>query len=387
MPLRVIELDPADTFYSVRDRLLRGGRGRAVLVLPPHGAPGGGVGLVLLRRLADRERLEIGLVTADRALARQARALGLPAFSTLTLAEHFRPGWWRARRRSERLGFAAGADGRIAAKEAIIETGHRRSFLVLVIVLILFVTGLMAAAAIYALPHATITLRPITQPAQVIIDLTADPAATEPAGRVVPARALGYSQSWEARGPSMGDAGADQSRIRALALQGLGAAAPGILAARLDPGEMLVPASVRFDVIDESFDQAGDVSILTLRAALEGLVVNAADVNRLAHNELAGALPAGFVPDAASLRVRAEASGGSADHLQITAGATGRADIEPAQLAALLRGRRASDAAHHLSATLPLAEPPAFDVGPGWWREWFGRLPLRAERIRVKVIP
>src|SRR5690606_22081241 len=108
MPLRVIEIDRSDNFYSIRHRLLFSGRDRAVLVLPNGDAPVGVVDLALLRRLADRERLDVGLVTGDRQLARDARALGLPAFSSLLLAEYYRPGWWRAGRRPERLGFAAG---------------------------------------------------------------------------------------------------------------------------------------------------------------------------------------------------------------------------------------------------------------------------------------
>ena len=57
--MRVIELDTAETFYSLRHRLLNGERGRVVLVVgrghPRGGALRGGVDLPLLRRLADRE--------------------------------------------------------------------------------------------------------------------------------------------------------------------------------------------------------------------------------------------------------------------------------------------------------------------------------------------
>ena len=65
--MRVIELDTAETFYSLRHRLLNSGRGRIVLVVPARGAAlRGGVDLPLLHRLADHERLEVGLVTTDR---------------------------------------------------------------------------------------------------------------------------------------------------------------------------------------------------------------------------------------------------------------------------------------------------------------------------------
>ena len=83
MALRVIEIDPAETFYSLRDRLLAGQRERVVLVAPGGRMPLVGLDLVLLRRLADRERLNVGLVTADSRLARQARALGSVSYTHL----------------------------------------------------------------------------------------------------------------------------------------------------------------------------------------------------------------------------------------------------------------------------------------------------------------
>ncbi|HQF70463.1 MAG TPA: hypothetical protein PLH39_04190, partial [Promineifilum sp.] len=193
--MRVIELDTAETYYSLRDRILRGPRERIALVVPPRAAVMEGVGLPLLRRLADRERLEIGLVTADGELARRARRAGLPAFASLGLAQHYRPGWWRGRRRAEWLGLPVGGAPPPAA------TG--RAAVPLAIALILLALALTAAAVVYTLPRATVTLRPATQPAQAIVEL-AD----------VPARPVALSQPWEATAAGQGAAADDGPGVR-----------------------------------------------------------------------------------------------------------------------------------------------------------------------------
>lgn len=400
--MRVIELDTAETFYSLRHRLLSGGRGRVVLVVPGRGtALRGGVDLPLLRRLADRERLEVGLVTADRDLARRARAVGLPTFSSLTLAEHYRPGWWRGRRRAERLGLSSISVDRLGreeahAKDAKAAKDAKRGFplrplpasrpwraLFFLILLLLIFFALPIALAVYVLPQATITLRPATQPAQAIVEVTADPAAAEidPAALAVPARAVALSLPWAATGS--GRNAAARQQVRALALQALNAGAADRLAARLAPGEWLAPGATRVTIRDEQFTTVGGDTRLTLQAELTGLAVAAADVYRLVYPALARALPAGYAPDPATVATQVEA-GGAPDRLLMTAQATGRAQLDPAGLAAQLAGQRLSDAAATLNA-LPLAEPPHFDVGPSGWLPWFGRLPFRPERITIHV--
>jgi hypothetical protein len=80
------------------------------------------------------------------------------------------------------------------------------------------------------------------------------------------------------------------------------------------------------------------------------------------------------------------ATDGPADAFQLTARTDSRPVIDPAALAEILRGQRIADAARYLAA-LPTAGAPTLDVEPGWWREWFGRLPLRAAAIRVEMLP
>lgn len=393
MGIQIIELDPADTFFSARDRLLRSGRGRAVLLFPGRSRLLSGIDLVLLRRLADRERLDVGLVTANRELSRQARALGLPVFANLTLAEHYRPGWWRARRRSEILGFAQGDIRSPWAPNAGLADLHpkspaRRLARFITLLIIPLVVALAIIAAIYLLPRATLVLEPEMQPAQVILTLTAEAQATELTDSTVPTRAVRHELEWTASGPTTADAEADLQRIRAQALQGMGAAAPDYLAPRIAPGELFVPASARVEILEESLERNEIEARLTMRVALTGAAVAAADVNRIAYRRLAETLPDGFEPDPATVTIQLDPAAGEANSFQVTAQAIGQPVFDQEAIAESLSGMRAGDAAHYLDMTLRLAEPPTIDVWPSWWWSWSrGRLPLRADRIRVEISP
>jgi hypothetical protein len=383
--MRVIELDTAETFPSLRHRLLNGGRGRIVLVVPARGAAlRGGVDLPLLRRLTDRERLEVGLVTADRDLARQARAVGLPAFASLALAEHYRPGWWRGRRRAERLGFPPGPIPDHPSVAASLSRARLPRVLGLLLLFVLL-AAIPLAAALYFLPSATITLSPAGQPAQAIVELTADPllTAADTAAQALPARPVTLSLAWEATGP--GTNAAARQRVRALALQALNAGAAERLAARLAPGERLVPGATQVKVVDEQATTGGGNTRLTLQAELSGLAVEEAALVRLVFPQLAAALPAGFAPDPATLRLTLE-PGAAESAFLATAQANGRPTLDVSSLARQLAGQRFGDAAAALN-TLPLAEPPYFDVRPSWWLSWFGRFPLRADRITIYTTP
>lgn len=390
MPVRVIELDPADTFFSVRHRLLWNGRERTVLVLPPRGALLSGIDLVLLQRLTKRERLNVGLVTADKALTRQARALGLPAFSNLTLAKHYRPGWRRAGRPSEKMGFAQDEDHKPPTTASDPTTKRAKGLRLLIFLVSVGLTlGLLAVAAAFALPAATISLRPRILPVQIIADFTADPSAITASGYTVPARRVTFDQPWEVSGPATGNETQDRRRLVALAQQGLSAAAPEHLAARLNPGEILVPSSVTVEMNEEAFDSSDDGATLSLNARLEGLAVREADLTPLILRELSESLTGNYAPDPASLQLQMEpGTNAPTNTFQVTATATGRPEIDPIAPAEQLRGQRAAEAARYLTMTYQLAEPPTIDVRPSWW--WSatrGRLPYRAERIRIEVLP
>ena len=391
MPLHAIEVDPADTYYSIRHRLLWGTaspdrRRRAALLLPAHGSKIREIDLVLLQRLADRERLDIGLVTTDREIIRQARALGLPVFPNLALAEHFRPGWWRAGRKPRPLGFAPGQDHLPPAEPAPHPAGiHALRALILLLAAVLILTGLALTAGV-AIPTATLRIRSRQLPVQVITDFTADPALTETVAQILPARQISLDQPWEATSSATGDTAEDRRRIVEEATRGLTAAAPDLLAAELEPDERLITPSVRVNIIDETFDSAGELS---LNARLEGLAVRKADLQSLVLPRLTAALPAGYAADPTGVQLGIEPGDEPlANDFRVTATTVGRASIDPAALADLLRGQPAADAARYLSTAYQLAEPPYVDIRPSWW--WGasrGRLPYRADRIHIEVLP
>ncbi len=105
--MQTLVLDATEPFSALRERLLADrGHERIALLAPANqrlAKPD--LLLMLLRRLADREHLALGLVSDDRALRQQAAALGLPAFATLQAAEHHNHTWHLVDRR-EQVGFA-----------------------------------------------------------------------------------------------------------------------------------------------------------------------------------------------------------------------------------------------------------------------------------------
>ena len=164
-------------------------------------------------------------------------------------------------------------------------------------------------------------------------------------------------------------------------MQALNAGADARLAARLSPGQRLVPGATRVTVSDEQFATGNGNTRLTLQAAISGLAVEEAAIVRLLFPPLAAALPAGYTADPATLRLDLEPGAGDGAFV-VTARATGRATLDPAALAAQLAGQTTAEASQTLER-LPLAEPPALDL----WPAWLGRLPFRAARITVDVTP
>ena len=223
--LTIITLDAEDDITSICDRLDWRGEGRVALLLP---ADGGvlreGLDLVRLRRHADRRRLEVGLITADPAITRQAKALGLPVFRTTEAAERSKRGWWRGRRRAEWVGLpAVGGITAVSPRPTPLDENDRQEvrrrhaplsrprlwlFRYAAILLFFIALSLVFVAASYAAPGATIMLRPQTIPIQVTQEIVADPTLTEvDYGRsAVPARLLTNSQTRKSDAPTSGAA-------------------------------------------------------------------------------------------------------------------------------------------------------------------------------------
>jgi hypothetical protein len=180
-PLALLHLDGSDDVVSVCDRLAWAGAPRALLALPEAGGPlCTELDLVRVRRCADRLRCEVGLLTADRQLARAARALGFPVFADAATAESRPRDWRRARRRT-----AIGVERLTAVDRA----GHlfpppvralpRRAWLAR-LALALLLAALAGAAWLWAAPRATLVLQPETRLLRVALPATADltPAQT-----------------------------------------------------------------------------------------------------------------------------------------------------------------------------------------------------------------
>jgi hypothetical protein len=384
MSVHIIKIDPADTFTSLRDRLLHARPGRVALVMPRDGVVlRHGVDLILLRRLIERERLEVGLVTSDRALATQARAAGLPAFPNLIMAEHYRPGWWRGRRQRVRLGFAPGDTLHLPDSQP--QSG--KSILAAVVGIVgLTLIGLIAALVVFA-PRATVTVRPASRPLQAIVEVTTDLFLTQVESAAVPAQKVHYLQKWEASGENTGDPAADRRRIRALALQGLGSAMEEDLTMRVLPDKIFVPGSARYTLVEESMiiDESG-LWRFSLSAELTGLAVAQADLDHLIHQRLSTLVPEGYALDPGTIHYSYEGSPEEKASFILTARALARAEIKPAGLRQAIRGRRTNEVARNLYR-LPLAGDTRLRITPEWWAVMFDRLPLAGGRIRIDVLP
>ncbi len=211
--MKVISLTPDDDIISVCDRLDWSDEKRVLFVLPEEEtAVLPPLSLIRLRRYADRNRVEVGLVTTNRQLSRQARAVGLPAFASVAEAETSRRGWWRGRRRQARLGLPtygeplddgkphqteADDDGELLPAPVITP---RQWLIRYAAILLFFVAGALAVISfLYLVPRATITLEPIVQPLTAVQQITAVPTFSDIdyAQNTIPARLLTITQTWK----------------------------------------------------------------------------------------------------------------------------------------------------------------------------------------------
>jgi hypothetical protein len=202
---KLIYLDDEDDIVSIRDRLDWARAPQVVLVLPAMGdLLVERLDLVLLRRHADSLRLEIGLVTGDGRVTGQARALGIPTFSSVEASQHSRRGWWRGRKRREPVGRPTHldeADRREMRRRLAPRPAWQRWLWRYTTILIFFLAlAAFFVGVAYAVPGATITLKPEVERLQVSRQIVADPLL-EPAtfsGASVPARLLAVTVEWQA---------------------------------------------------------------------------------------------------------------------------------------------------------------------------------------------
>jgi hypothetical protein len=186
MKVQILQLDPHDDLASTRDKLAWAQAQRVVLVWPDRARVlRKRLDLVLLRRQAARQGVELGIVTRDPVVLEHATALGIPAFRSSTrLPEET---WQTGRGFS--LSLPTRPEPRVAAAEPPAHSQPRplpawwRAFLLTAVGLALLVT----AAAI--LPSAVITVHPVTSEQEQTVNFTLDPQTRGPnADGRVPAR-------------------------------------------------------------------------------------------------------------------------------------------------------------------------------------------------------
>jgi hypothetical protein len=210
--VQIIYLNEEDDVTSAVDRLDWAEASRIALVLPERGdVLTEWLDLVRLRRHADELRLELGLVTADSRVRSQAKDLGMPVFTTVRAAQASRRGWWRGRWGREWSGRPKGLDvddRREIYRRMTPRPGWQRWLLRYAAILLFFITlAIVFVAVSYAVPGATIVLKPEVEPLEVTKLIVADPQldSVSFSGASVPGRLLIVTEEWQAQVETTGN--------------------------------------------------------------------------------------------------------------------------------------------------------------------------------------
>lgn len=205
MGIQAIHLDEEDDIVSIRDRLDWVGEQRLVLVLPDQGELlTEYLDLMLLRRHADDLRLEVGLVTVDSRVSGQAKSLGFPVFRTVQDSATSRRGWWRSRLRRDYMARPVQLEPEdrreIERRKKDRPQWQRWVLRYIAIILYILTLAILFVAAVYAIPGATIALKPDLQRIDVTHQIVADPQleTISFSGSSVPGRVLRSVQEWQA---------------------------------------------------------------------------------------------------------------------------------------------------------------------------------------------
>ena len=289
--MKAIYLDIEDDIHSVCDRLDWSEAEQVLFVLPDVEQKADGVGLkgldlARLRRYADRRRVEIGVVTTDGGLRRQALALGIPAFKDEQGADD-RRGWWRGRRRDEWVGLPTIGVGSITEQPQQIAvtdeltTGlqnrstHslRRQWLMRYVGILLFcgAVSLLVVSFIYFVPTATITLYPETMTLHVAQSIVADPSFEnfDYENKIMPGRNLMVETVWQAELDTTGSAGVPNASARG-----------AVVFSNLTETAVTIPAGTQVSTADDPailFQLLADVTIPEVEGGTAEIEVAAID--------------------------------------------------------------------------------------------------------------
>ncbi len=234
MHMQIIPLQSEDDIISICDRLDWAHDSQVVFVLPDDGGIlREGLDLVRLLRKADNNRIEIGLITHDIEITRQAKGLGVPTFGTIQQAKSNRRGWWRGKRRHELVGLPTNGDSRFddqpdrmdlwdkeEAHKRISPRSMRRKWALRYLAILLFfvVIALLVVTFSYIVPTATVTLYPDSLPLHIEQTIVADPNvdAVNYAQYLVPGRILSVTTAWEAETQTTGSTDVPEAPARGM---------------------------------------------------------------------------------------------------------------------------------------------------------------------------
>ncbi len=205
MSVQVIHLFEEDDIVSIGDQLNWVQEPQVVLVLPPKGVVlTRSVDLALLRRRADEQRLEVGLVTTDHRVTSQAKEIGIPTFPSLRMATRNRRRWWRGRRQKKWAGqpllISSQDRAEVKKRRSARPDWQRWSMRYLAIILYIITLAVLFVTAVYTIPGATVKLEPELQSIEVRRQIVVDPLleAENASGSSVPGRVLTSIQEWQA---------------------------------------------------------------------------------------------------------------------------------------------------------------------------------------------
>ncbi len=209
--MQTIPLTSEDDIVSACDRVEWATDARILFILPAKSDLNDKLDFVRLRRCADYNRVEVGLVMDDRKLRRQAKALGFPIFRDGEQAEQDVRRWRRGQRRLELVGLPTKggrplSEWQQAAKKPIpptkrtVLTPRQWGVRYTAVFLFFIAAALLIVLFAYAIPGATITLSPEFDPIMATEIVTADPLVTavDFQNKTVPARQIMLAQTWEA---------------------------------------------------------------------------------------------------------------------------------------------------------------------------------------------
>ncbi|MCZ2126879.1 MAG: baseplate J/gp47 family protein [Anaerolineales bacterium] len=197
MKTKIITLESHDDLISVRDKLSWAKTPRILLVWPKYEKVVLRIlDLKILQRHADSLGAQLGLVTRRLNVRRDAEALGIPVFKTLTAAQ--KGFWGEAAPRERRVPPPPKADLRQMRDEARVkEAAWRTSLLGRLIAFSVGVAAVLILASLFV-PRAVITIQPETRDVALEIPVNASPSFSSVSlSGEIPAQTLSVELSGE----------------------------------------------------------------------------------------------------------------------------------------------------------------------------------------------